>query len=148
MGIESVADCGAQAYARQVVRRIVLIVFALMVMLPSVAFARSEYLCRFDGQVRSSCCCPAKAQQADASQSASVREACCCTVFERAPSRARQATEGRAGSRVPLPVFVASSFTHEPVREASGAAVAPSPRSTAPPDRHRDLFVRHCAFLL
>ncbi|HEX4420073.1 MAG TPA: hypothetical protein VH165_19295 [Kofleriaceae bacterium] len=129
-------------------RRIVLIVFALMVMSPSAAFARSEYLCRFDHQVRASCCCPAKAQQADASQSASVREACCCTVFERAPSRAQQATEDRTGSRVPLPVFVASSFTHEPVREASGASVAPSPRSTAPPDWHRELFVRHCAFLL
>jgi len=131
------------------VRRILLTVVALMVLLPSVAFARSEYLCRFDGQVRLSCCCPAKAQQHEAPGPTSVREASCCAVFEVAPSRAQPATEdNRAGSRSHLPAFVAcvSAYAAEPTTIVS--RVAPLPRAMAPPDHGRDLFVRHCALLL
>jgi hypothetical protein len=128
------------------VRRIVLIVFALMVLAPSAAFARSEYLCRFDGQVRLACCCPAKAQAHDA---ASVREACCCTVSEGAPSRVQPATEDHgSGSRLHQPVVVAAAAAYASAVRVSVSTIAPLPRSTAPPDFHQALFVRHCALLL
>jgi hypothetical protein len=131
------------------VRRILLTVFALMVLLPSVAFARSEYLCRFDGQVRSSCCCPTRAQPHEAPRSTSLREACCCRVFEGAPSRAQPATEvNRGDSRSHLPAFVAAICAQVSVFSTSVSIVAPLPRSTAPPAFRKDLFVRHCALLL
>jgi hypothetical protein len=132
-------------------------VFALMVLLPSVAFARSEYLCRFDGQVRSSCCCPGEMRRHEAQPSTSVtsvtsiRDASCCTVtvFDGAPSRVQPATDdNQAGARSYLPVFVATVSAQASVVSPSVPAVAPLPRSTAPPDGGQDLFVRHCAFLL
>jgi hypothetical protein len=131
------------------VRRIALTVVALMVLLPSVAFARSEYLCRLDGQVRLACCCPAKAPAHEAPGPTSVREACCRTVFEAAPSRVQLATEdSTAGSRSLLPAFVAfgPAYAAEPTTRVP--VVAPLPRAMAPPDRGQDLFVRHCALLL
>jgi hypothetical protein len=127
------------------VRRIAPIVFALMVLAPSVAFARSEYLCRFDGQVRLSCCCPATAPADDAS----AREACCCTLSEGASFRAQPATEDhRPGSPLHQPALVAAVATNASALRVSVSATAPRPRSTAPPDCPRDLFVRHCALLL
>jgi hypothetical protein len=131
------------------VRRILVTVFALMVLLPSIAFARSQYRCRFDGQVRSSCCCPATAQPHEAPGPAAMRAACCCTVLEVAPSRAQPATEdNRDGSRSHLPAFVAwvSAYAAAPMTIVSVAP--PRPRSMAPPDRGQALFVRHCSFLL
>jgi hypothetical protein len=125
-------------------RRIVLIVFALMVLAPSAAFARSEYLCRFDGQVRLACCCPTQAHDGP-----SVREACCCIVSEGAPSRAQPASEDHgSGSRLHQPVLVAAAATSGSAVRVSVSALAPLPRSTAPPDCHQALFARHCARLL
>jgi hypothetical protein len=129
------------------VRRILVTAFALMVLLPSVAFARSEYLCRFDGQVRSSCCCPAPAQNREAPAPAAVREASCCTVFEIAPSHAQPATEDHRGGS-PLPALVARVSVHAAAAMTIAQLAAPRPRAMAPPDRGRDLFVRHCALLL
>jgi len=130
-----------------VVRRILLTVFALMVLLPSFAFARSEYLCRLDGQVRASCCCHPTVQKHDAPRPASVQSACCCTVFEARPPRLQPATtESATDLRSHVPAFVA------PVRIAAPPTIvsvlAPEPRSMAPPDRGQSLVVRHCAFLL
>lgn len=124
-----------------------------MVLLPSVAFARSEYLCRFDGQARSSCCCPAKMQPHDArgAVAASMRQASCCTVtvFGEAPARAQAAVDDcQTGSRSYAPPLVATVDAQPSVLAARVVAMTPLPRSTAPPDRGRDLFVRHCAFLL
>jgi hypothetical protein len=131
------------------VRRILVTVFALMVLLPSVAFARSEYLCRFDGQVRSSCCCPVAAKHGEAPGPATVRAACCCTVFEAAPSRAQPATEDpRHVAQSQLPAVVAWVSGHVGVAMTRVSVVAPLRRSMAPLDRGRDLFVRHCALLL
>jgi hypothetical protein len=131
------------------VRRVLLVVFALTVLSPSVAFARSAYVCRFDGEQRSVCCCPAKAEVRDLAPPAAVRDACCCTVIESAPSRAQPATEdSRAGSRLDPPALVALPATQVPVIVPAASVVAPLPRSTAPPDLGRGLFVRHCALLL
>jgi len=131
------------------VRRLLLTVFALMVLLPSVAFARSEYLCRFDGQVRLSCCCHAKAQQHEVPGPTSVRAACCCTVFERAASRAQPAIEdSTASSRSLLPALVACVLAYAAEPTTIVTVVAPLPCAMAPPDRGQDLFVRHCALLL
>jgi hypothetical protein len=122
--------------------------FALMVLLPSVAFARSEYPCRFDGQLRSSCCCPAQAKQHDAPRPAAIQDVCCCTVIEGAPSRAQPATaDSGAGSRA-LPVFIAPVVVDHTGVTGAVPVVASRSRSVAPPDCRRELFVRHCAFLL
>jgi hypothetical protein len=131
------------------VRRILPTVFALMVLLPSVAFARSEYLCRLDGQVRSSCCCPTKVQKHEAPRPASVREACCCTIVEATPSRAQPATAGSANDlRSHLVVLVADVPVHAALPPPVIAGSATWPHATAPPGHSRDLFARHCAFLL
>jgi hypothetical protein len=123
--------------------------FALVVLLPSIAFARSEYLCRFDGQLRASCCCPAQAKQHDAPRPAAIQDVCCCTVIEGAPSRAQPATaDGGGGSRSPLPVFIAPVAVADAVVAGAVSVIAPPSRSLAPPDCRRELFVRHCAFLL
>jgi hypothetical protein len=130
------------------VRRILVTVFALMVLLPSLAFARSEYLCRFDDQLRSSCCCPARAGRHEAPAPAAVREACCCTIFEGAPSHAQPATEDhRDGSRTPLPVVIPAVAVSAAAAMTVVQVVAPQPRSMAPPDRGH-VFARHCARLL
>jgi len=131
------------------VRRIVLITFALMVLLPSIAFGgRSEYLCRLDGKVRSSCCCAPAAQQHEPPGPTSIRGACCCTIVEAAPASAQAAAESRtAGSRSHLPVLVAN-VPSTPAALVTVSAVAPLRRSLAPPPCPQSLFVRHCALLL
>jgi hypothetical protein len=131
------------------VRRIVLTAFALMVLLPSAAFARSEYLCRFDGQIRSSCCCPAKAQKHEAPQPTSLRDVCCCTVIEVAASRAEPTTADRGGDvRSQLAAFIATIPVHLAPPPSVHATAARAPRAVVPFDHGPDLFVRHCAFLL
>jgi hypothetical protein len=131
------------------VRRLVLTAFALMVLLPSIAFGgRSEYLCRLDGKARSSCCCPAAAQQHEPAGPTAIRGASCCTIFDTGPARAQPATENlTAGSRSHIPALVASvSGQAAPVLAA--LAVVPLRRSLAPPAQAQSLFVRHCALLL
>jgi hypothetical protein len=138
------------------VRRLVLSVLALLVLLPSAAFARPAYLCRFDGQLRSSCCCPAgsapgsgpaQARPHRAPGPTSARDACCCTVLEQAPSPAQPAAEaGAAGWPTDPPVAVVSAVAPA-VRSRIPAAVL-RPRSTAPPGRGQDLLARQCVFLL
>lgn len=131
-------------------RRIFLIAFALMVLLPSLAFAgRSEYLCRFDGKVRSSCCCPPAGPKHEAPGPVSVRGACCCTIVETAPARVSDATETHAsGTRSHQPALIASVSPHLAVLPIASAVVQ-LPRSLAPPPRSaQSLFVRHCAWLL
>lgn len=137
------------AYGKHAVRRILLTAFALMVFLPSAAFARSEYLCRLDGQVRSSCCCPASVQKHEAPRPTSVREACCCTVVEAAPSRGQPASPGSAHDlRSHLAATVASAPVHAAPPPLAIAGSATRLHATAPPGHVRDLFARHCVFLL
>jgi hypothetical protein len=132
------------------VRKILPAIFALAVLLPAAAFARAEYLCRLDGRVRSSCCCPIKAQKAQQREvpgSASVRRASCCTVSQGALAGAQTAEASKPEPRphaswsavAPVPAFA-------PLRIA--AAAAPRPPQTAPPDPARELFARNCALLL
>jgi hypothetical protein len=131
------------------VRRLVLTAFAMMVLLPSIAFGgRSEYLCRLDGKVRSSCCCPSAAHPQEPRGPTSVRGACCCTILETAPTRAQPTTEGQAaGSRSHLAALITGVSSHAaPVLAVS--AVVPLRRSLAPPAQPQNLFVRHCAWLL
>jgi hypothetical protein len=131
------------------VRRLVPIAFALMVLLPSIAFGgRSEYLCRLDGKVRSSCCCPAAAQKHAPAGPVAIRGECCCTIFETAPARAQPATENQtAGSRSHVPAVVASAPIYDAARLVV-TTMSPLQRSLAPPAKCQSLFVRHCALLL
>jgi hypothetical protein len=147
--IASLAECQRPAYGLLTVRRVVLIAFALMVLLPSIAFGgRWEYLCRLDGRVRSSCCCAPAAQKHEPPGTTSIRDACCCTIVEPAPLRAQAVTENQtAGSRSHLPVLVAD-VPSTPAALMIVPVVAPLRRSLAPPPRPQSLFVRHCALLL
>lgn len=133
-------------YPELLVRRIVLTALALMVLLPSVAFARSEYVCRFDGQQRESCCCP-EAQRHEL-PAASLKAACCCTVVKVAPARGNAATaDGPRDLRSQLAAAVAVlPVPIAPLRSAE--VLAPRPRAIAPPLGGLALFVRHCALLL
>jgi hypothetical protein len=147
--IALLAECQRPAYGLPTVRRVFPIVFALMVLLPSIAFGgRSEYLCRLDGKVRSSCCCAPAAQKHVPSGPTSIRGACCCTIVEAAPARAQAAAENQAaGARSHIPVLVAS-VSSTPAALVTASAVAPLRRSLTPPPCPESLFVRHCALLL
>ncbi len=130
------------------VRRIILTLLTLAVLLPSAAFAGARYLCAMDGQVRSACCCPAKAHkhERDVESQSVMRSNCCCKVSTVAPTTPPEtiAASTQVDTATP-PVAVPVPFITMPPRERFVIAHA---IDTRPPKPDRTLFVRHCAFLL
>jgi hypothetical protein len=127
------------------VRRVILTLLTLAVLLPSSAFARTNFLCSMDGQVRSSCCCPAKTKKHEAPPVSMIRAQCCCKITTVAATSQPPAThEAKA---VPLPPVVAI-ITTVPSLASRVERATIAPRALAPPDPDRSLFVRHCALLL
>ena len=126
-------------------RRVILTLLTLAVLLPSSAFARTSFLCSMDGQIRSSCCCPAKEKHHEAPPISTIRAQCCCKITTFAP--ASQPPTTHETKAAPLPDMVAivapAPFITSRVERATVA-----PRALAPPDPDRSLFVRHCALLL
>jgi hypothetical protein len=125
-------------------KRVVLIVLALFVLVPSLARATTLYECAVDGEVRTACCCPTKAShREDAGQH--VKAACCCKV-----------TQVRAGEPAPrsVPVtFESLSPAIIPTTIVATPIVAPVrltvlDRSRAPRGPPESLFDRHCALLI
>jgi len=129
------------------VRRVVLSLLMLAVLLPSAAFARTEYLCRMDGRIRSSCCCAGKTKPRtdDSNRSTTIRGAACCDVSTVAPTRT--VAIHQADSVWSPPELVATAI--DPAWPVASTALAPVElRALEPPPPKPDLFARHCALLL
>lgn len=112
-------------------RRILLTVFALFILLPSVAMAQS-YLCRTDGQARAHCCCKPKAPPLDPS----IGRASCCDVTPAAAPSLAPTVVDHAPPVIDIPSVVVAVVT-PPVR-----AFAVPVRATAPPHPIPPLSVR------
>ena len=129
-------------------RRIVLTILTLAVLLPSAAFAGTRYLCAMDGQVRTACCCPTKANKQHRSTEplTEMRASCCCKVSTTAPTVAPQVkVEPTHPAVAPLPIVVPLPAITLP---ASERAIISRAIDSRPPKPDRTLFVRHCALLL
>lgn len=129
-------------------RRIVLTILTLAVLLPSAAFAGARYLCAMDGQVRSACCCPAKAHkhERDVDTHSVMRSNCCCKVSAVTPiSPPDTIVASTQVDAAAPPVAAVVPFVTMPARERFVIANA---IDTRPPKPDRTLFVRHCALLL
>lgn len=112
-------------------RRILLTVFALVILLPSVAMAQS-YLCRTDGQARAHCCCKPKAPPLDASIS---RAPCCDVTAAAAPTMAPTVVD-HAPPAIDAPVAIVAIVT------PTVRAIAIPVRATPPPHPTPPLSVR------
>jgi hypothetical protein len=132
------------AYSLDRLKRVVLIVLALFVLVPSMARAAALYECAVDGQVRTACCCPTKAShREDAGQH--LKAACCCKVTlvragEPTPRSVPATFESAAPAIVPTTIVTAPIVA--PIR------LAVIDHSHAPRGPPEALFVRHCALLL
>jgi hypothetical protein len=125
---------------------VILTLLALAVLLPSSAFARTSFLCRMDGQVRHSCCCPSKAKQHDAAPESTIRAQCCCSSTTVAPAASPPAAHETKAAPAPDVVAIIAPAPYVAPRIERAAV---RPRALAPPDSdHRSLFARHCALLL
>lgn len=127
-------------------RRVVLILLALVVLAPSMAQASAWYRCAHDGETRTACCCPPKAKHHEAPASdTELRSACCCTVTQlKAQESSVRAAPPIALDVAPavVPVAISISPIEAPVRIAT-ILHAHAPRGPPEP-----LFVRHCSLLL
>lgn len=128
-------------------RRVVLILLALVVLVPSSSWASALYRCGHDGEVRSACCCPAKTKHHDKNRGADaqIKPACCCkiTTIEARESSVRSAPPVALDvAPAIVPVVIAIAVTVTPVRVAR---LDREPAQRGPPE---PLFVRHCSFLL
>ncbi|MEP6862275.1 MAG: hypothetical protein ABJE66_16745 [Deltaproteobacteria bacterium] len=126
-------------------RRVVLILLALVLFAPSVARASAWYRCAHDGQTRTSCCCPptAKHHKTPTSNTA-IRAACCCSITQLAAAESSErAVSSLALDMAPAMVTVVAVAPIEtPVRVAILDYSSP-PRG--PPE---SLFARSCSLLL
>jgi len=127
-------------------RRVVLVLLALVLFVPSVARASAWYHCAHDGETRSSCCCPpeAKHHKAPASNTA-IRAACCCSVTQLAAyGSSERAVSPLAIEMAPAMVHVAIAVApiEAPVRMAMLDYARPQ---RGPPE---SLFARFCSLLI
>ncbi len=128
-------------------RRVVLILLALVVLVPSMARAAAWYRCAHDGQTRSSCCCPPKAKHHKTPASnTEINAACCCKVtqLKSAESSERAAPPVALDDVAPgvAPIVVSVSSIEAPIR------IAVIEHTYAPRGPPEPLFVRHCSLLL
>jgi hypothetical protein len=128
-------------------RRVVAIVFVLVVLGPSVVRAATWYRCTHDDVLRDACCCPAQANHHDEPAPATeLRQACCCRITTIA------ARESSVRGAPPL------ALTTAPVLAALATLATPPPDAPVgtttldhlgeprgPPGR---LFARHCSLRL
>jgi hypothetical protein len=125
-----------------IVRRVTLTLLALVVFLPSMAFARAQFLCDVDLIVRDTCCCPPKKAKLPAHAPAMRRE--CCKIEKHTAAAAPLATVGTSSTWMPVAIVQATASMMPPIRHITFSVV---PRAQAPP-LERSLFSQHCALLV
>lgn len=129
------------------VRRIVVILIALVLLGPAVVEASVWFRCGHDDVLRTTCCYPAQARHAaQPSPDTRVIAACCCRITQLAirASWVRGAPPVAIHGAPAIAVIAtpATAPLAAPVRVATSTRACP-PR--VPPD---PLFVRHCSLLL
>ena len=127
-------------------RRIIPIVLALVVLLPTVAQAAAWYRCVHDGAVRSRCCCPVKKAQHDSDPAPGLRKSCCCEITNATEATQAPRDNPPVAIHAPAPpavIVLAMSDVADPrpLRLARSTSIVP----TGPPE---PAFVRNCALLL
>jgi hypothetical protein len=120
--------------------------FALAVLLPSMALARTQFLCDVDQVVREACCCPPKqASQPITTAPATAMRSECCKLEKHAGAAVPLATEAVGQPAPPLvAVSVVVAALVVPVRDGLVPVI---PRAQAPPPE-RTLLSQHAALLL
>jgi hypothetical protein len=128
-------------------RRVVAIVFVLIVLGPSVVRASTWYRCMHDDVLRDACCCPARANHHDEPAPATeLRQACCCRITTIA-SRESSVRGAPPLSLVTAPALpaVATLATPPPDAPVGMTTLAHLGEPRGPPGR---LFARHCSLRL
>ena len=127
-------------------RRVVLILLALVVLVPSVARASAWYRCAQDGVTRSSCCCPPAAKHHKApARNTEIRPACCCSITQlTSPGSSERAAPPIAIDMAPavVPVVITMAHIESPERVAS---LEYPQLQRGPPE---SLFARFCLLLV
>jgi hypothetical protein len=129
--------------------RLLALVAAIALMLPSGALARASYFCRMMERSVSSCCCAhARAKLAKQTKRQTTVQAPSCCDRLTAPSRANGSAVSDGAPQVPSAALAAvlPHFLLAPLAEANVTAFAPSAR--APPSVGPPLFLSHCSFLI
>jgi hypothetical protein len=126
--------------------RLLALVAAIALMLPSGAAARASYFCRMMERAMPACCC-AHAKGKQTKREASVQAPSCCDRLT-APSRAQASAAVDRSLEVPAAVLatVLPDFLALPPPGAVTKLTVPMAR--APPSLGPPLFLAHCAFLI
>jgi hypothetical protein len=143
----TVAAAPRCSYPGTQVRRVAVIMLALVVLGPMVARASTWYRCARDGELRAACCCPSAAgHRASPAPAAELRAACCCTITQIA-ARASSIRGAPPATFALVPAVAVAAVPPPPPREPplQVAAIGPPQAPRGPP---APLFARHCSLLL
>ena len=130
-------------------RRVVLILLALLVLAPTAVQAAVWYRCAHDGEARKACCCPSEAKARDRAErdaSPALSAGCCCdvTTIEAPKPSVRDSVPIRDAVDIAPPVLATVTVVApeaRPVQTLRRVTIVP----VRPPD---PIFVRNCALLL
>ena len=146
----AIAAASPSSYAVGQVRRIVVLVLALVILGPAVASASTWYRCAHDGVLRAACCCPSQtthhATPVTPDPDTRAHQACCCQVMHLVarPSSVRGAPPIAIQGAPAIAVLeTPATLPREAPIRATALEAPRAPRG--PPD---PLFVRHCSLLL
>lgn len=142
-----VATARSGPYPVHRVRRITVLVLALIAVGPAAARASAWYRCAHDGVLRAACCCPVQTRHhATPGSDTRVAAACCCQITQLA---ARDASVRGAPPAAILgaPALPALATLAMPLL-AAPIRVAAIERPREPRGPPAPLFVRHCSLLL
>lgn len=124
--------------------RLLALIAALFVALPSVASTRAHYFCHAMDRVLSDCCC--EHDDEHESHETGVRAADCCERLSPATGSGL-AVRVDAVRHVPSQVLLATLPAFELPAFRPSTALVPVPRAQAPPQTGQRLFLLHCALL-
>lgn len=140
-------DVAAQprcAYALDRLKRVALIVLALLTFLPSMVRAAASFECAMDGEVRLSCCCPKpKGARQDSGQH--LEPACCCKITQMRASEPAPRGEPVVTFEAGPPVIVPRTIVLPIATPVHIVTLGPVRSPRGPPG---PLFVRHCSLLI
>lgn len=131
-------------------RRVVLILLALLVLAPTAVQAAVWYRCAHDGEARKACCCPSKAKEegdrTERDKPPALSAGCCCevTTIEAPKPSVRESAPIKNSVDMAPPALAALTVVLPESRPAQ-ALRAVSIVPVRPPD---PIFARNCALLL
>jgi len=127
-----------------VLKRVALIVLALLTFLPSMVRAAASFECAMDGEVRLSCCCPKpKGARQDSEQH--LEPACCCKITQMRAAEPAPRGEPVVTFEAGPPVIVPRTIVLLIATPVHIVALGPVRSPRGPPG---PLFVWHCSLLI